>query len=153
MNSSTSLELIPASNRDIRFIKYLLGENGLPYDDITYNLQHMFLAKTGSEIVGITGMEIYGRYGLLRSLVSVKKYRGAGYGKTITGKILKHAADSGVGTVYLLTSTAAGFFEKLGFKYIDRSSVPEPIATTGEFTQLCPESADCMMLDLTKQII
>ncbi|PKK83730.1 MAG: GNAT family N-acetyltransferase [candidate division Zixibacteria bacterium HGW-Zixibacteria-1] len=142
------ISLTPAAEGDIQLIRALLEQNGLPGQDIDDKIGCLFMAYHGSELVGIGGMEIYGRYGLLRSLVTLDKFRGGGYGKIITQQLLDHARAEGLSAVYLLTTTAAKFFEKMGFDYIERAAVPEPIANTTEFTSLCPDSADCMMLKL-----
>ncbi|MEW5923998.1 MAG: arsenic resistance N-acetyltransferase ArsN2 [Candidatus Zixiibacteriota bacterium] len=134
---------------NIALVKKMLSDNGLPGQDIDDKIECLFLAYHDSELVGIGGLEIHGQYGLLRSLVTLVKFRGGGYGKIITRMLLERAADNGLSEVYLLTTTAAKFFEKMGFAYIERSSVPESIAGTTEFTSLCPASAICMMKRLS----
>lgn len=50
----------------------------------------------------------------------------------------------GVETLYLLTTTAAGFFADRGYERVDRSVVPAPVRGTTQFSTLCPESATVM---------
>ena len=46
--------------------------------------------------------------------------------------------------LYLLTTTAVPFFERMGFAAIDRAEAPPAIAATREFATYCPESAVLM---------
>ena len=50
--------------------------------------------------------------------------------------------------VYLLTETATGFFQKLGFKIIDRNLVTGEVKASTEFDQVCPTTAVCMYLSV-----
>jgi amino-acid N-acetyltransferase len=52
------------------------------------------------------------------------------------------AAD--VEALFLLTTTAADFFGTRGYELIDREAVPEAVAETAEFSELCPDAATCM---------
>lgn len=147
--NSTELRLTRATPDDLEQVRKLLNDNGLPAQDINDKIDCLFMAYHDSELVGIGGLEIHGRHGLLRSLVTPDKFRGGGYGKVITRKLLEYAINMNLTEVYLLTTTAAKFFEKIGFIHIERSSVPELIAGTTEFTSFCPKSAVCMMKRLS----
>ncbi|WP_276503984.1 hypothetical protein [Terrimonas pollutisoli] len=48
-------------------------------------------------------------------------------------------------SMYLLTETASKYFEKKGYKTIDREQVPEPVKASSEFSSVCPVSATVMM--------
>jgi len=52
--------------------------------------------------------------------------------------------------VYLLTETAPGFFERLGFERVARGTFPEEVRASWEFTSGCCDSATAMKLDLEK---
>jgi len=140
------IELQNALKEDLQLIVNLLKDSNLPHEDVPSKLDCMFIAYTTSnEVVGIGGVEIYGEYGLLRSLVVKEGLRGKGYGKRLCLKLMERAKQKGVKEVYLLTTTARTFFEKLGFSVIQRSEVPEVIRKTDEFSSLCPSTAVCMM--------
>lgn len=64
--------------------------------------------------------------------------------------ILHEAATSGARAAYLLTTTAAPFFERLGFTRIERADAPPAILTTREATALCPSTATLLARPLTK---
>jgi N-acetylglutamate synthase-like GNAT family acetyltransferase len=47
--------------------------------------------------------------------------------------------------VWLLTTTARAFFDKLGYAAVDRAGVPGAIRATAQFSALCPDSATVMV--------
>ncbi|MFC1556068.1 GNAT family N-acetyltransferase [candidate division KSB1 bacterium] len=103
------------------------------------------------EIRGSTGGGtdgIYGETALLRSLAVAEDCRGIGYGRLMTERLLKSAEDSGIRTMFLLTTTAEKFFEKYGFVSIARSEADESIKTTAEYKYLCPDNAVVMKKDI-----
>jgi amino-acid N-acetyltransferase len=139
------LFLRKAENSEIPLIERLLRDNNLPYEDIHSKVNSLFICYANSGIVGIGGVEIFGKHALLRSLVVKEEFRGKGFGKAIYRELEKYASSKGVEELYLLTTTAEAFFEKLGFRRVDRNSAPEVVKNNDEFTSLCPSSAICMM--------
>jgi amino-acid N-acetyltransferase len=125
-----------AREENIPFIMGLLEENGLPVSDIADKRGSIFLARSGDTVVGIGGVEILGEYGLLRSLAIVREQRGRGYGGAVVRELVRRARSAGVLRLYLLTTTAAPFFEGIGFERIEREQAPRPIAETSEFSNL-----------------
>jgi amino-acid N-acetyltransferase len=146
------LKLRRACEEDLPLIYSLLIGEHLPHEDIPQKLECMFIASDGGEVIGIGGVEVHGSHALLRSLVVRKKLRGRGYGRAICVELERHAALKGAEELYLLTTTAEGFFRKLGFDVIPRDGVPEVIRRTEEFSTLCPSSAVLMMKTLPKKL-
>lgn len=142
--SAVSITLQRADASTVSRIETLLAENGLPTADVRSNPGHFFVAFDGDERVGVGGLERYGADGLLRSLVVARAARGMGYGTAICDALEDRARADGVETLYLLTTTAEGFFAARGYEPIDRDAVPEVIRETPEFADLCPASAVCM---------
>ncbi len=128
--------LSAAEEEDIPFIIDLLEENGLPFSDIPAKRDSFFLARVNGAVVGIGGVEVLGEYGLLRSLAVIREERNRGYGRAVTRALIGHARKAGVRVLYLLTMTAAPFFERLGFERIQRDLAPLPITLTDEFSGL-----------------
>jgi amino-acid N-acetyltransferase len=58
--------------------------------------------------------------------------------------MVARADRQGIKTLYLLTTTAEGFFLKRGFLRIEREGVPAEIRSTEEFKSLCLATALCM---------
>nr|WP_019499300.1 arsenate reductase, glutathione/glutaredoxin type [Pseudanabaena sp. PCC 6802] len=138
------ITLKPATTANLEYIEQLLAVNGLPIADIPSKLDSMFLGQVDSEIVGIGGIELYGVYGLLRSLAIALAYRKKGYGRAIAEQLMAYAQSKGVRQVYLLTTLESGFFTKMGFEQVDRDAVPPIIQNTSQFVSLCPTTAICL---------
>lgn len=99
------------------------------------------------------GLEVLGPFGLLRSLAVDPAHRGTGLGRRLCEHITAHARLQGIDTLYLLTTTAEGFFRKHGFHVADRAGVPEAVLATEEFRHLCPSTAVCMVRHLDRDAL
>jgi arsenate reductase len=139
-----SMTLSTATAAQLEGVRALLRRLHLPAEDVGLPNQVFITAHAGGELLGCAGLERYGSDALLRSLAVVPRMQGSGLGRRLHQEALTLAGRSGVRTLYLLTTTAAPFFEKAGFKTIDRTLVPGPVASSLEFKSLCPASAECM---------
>jgi amino-acid N-acetyltransferase len=95
------------------------------------------------ELIASGGLEIYGDYVLLRSVAVRESARGQQLGHRIVNDLLGQASGK---SVFLLTETAPGFFNRFGFSEISRDQVPDRIRKSSEFSSVCPVSAICMVL-------
>lgn len=138
------INLIKAETRDLMVIEELLKRNNLPYQDIKLINVDLFLAYENSLFIGIIGLEKFGEVGLLRSMAVKQEYRNKGYGTEICKTLMEYAKSEQISELYLLTCTAKEFFERNGFKVIERSTVPDKIKNTTEFSSLCPATAICL---------
>jgi amino-acid N-acetyltransferase len=134
-------------------IKKLLSDSQLPTVGITPFLEHFIIAKSAQKIIGVAGVEIYNSTGLLRSLAVEPNFRGTAVGKELCSRTIAHAHTQNIQEIYLLTTTAEGFFTKRGFGIVDRSIAPDSLKNSVEFKTLCPASAVCMKMQLNKQAI
>ena len=133
--------------------KEILGLAQLPTGDLTPDhMEHFFGAWSGATLVGVVGIEPYGTMALLRSLAVVATQRGSGVGSALLGQAEQYAAEKGIGSIFLLTTTAPAYFEKRGYCAISRETVPEAIRSTKEFASLCPSSAVLMVKHLWAQL-
>ena len=126
------------------YVLTLLRESGLPVADVRSRPEAFHVAFDGDDPVGVGGIEVHGGTGLLRSVAVEREVRGEGVGAAICDALERRAAEDGVETLYLLTTTAAGFFAGWGYVETDRRAVPTAIRGTTEFRELCPDSATCM---------
>lgn len=126
------------------YVETLLERNGLPSRDVRSKPECFYVGYDGDDSVGIGGIEPYGTDGLLRSVVVERSARGNGVGTAICGALEDEARAGGVETLYLLTTTASGFFADRGYVEVERTDAPATIRGTTEFSDLCPESATCM---------
>jgi len=67
--------------------------------------------------------------------------RQRGIGGGILALLLRRAFDEGGRDAWLLTTTAAPFFERQGFKPVERTSAPASVLATRQAASLCPASA------------
>lgn len=135
----------PARPADFPSIIRLLADAALPHDDLTpEHLRHFLVLRDGDEIAGVVGMEVADDAGLLRSLAVPEARRGGGLAMRLVDALEERARASGIRTLYLLTTTAEGFFARRGYVRADRAAVPDAIAATAEFRGICPASAACM---------
>jgi amino-acid N-acetyltransferase len=104
-----------ATSQDLPAVFALLEGAGLPYQDLTAaHLADFMVAAGGRSVLGIVGLERYGDNALLRSLVVRPESRYTGLGTQLTDAAEEHAWRTGVGALYLLTTTAGEFFKRRG---------------------------------------
>lgn len=129
-------------------LKALLDGAGLPTDDLEGAGRIFFIAAENGSVCGSGGFEPAGRDILLRSIAVAPGHQGRGIGKKIALDVLDQARRFGATRAYLLTTSAAPFFERLGFVQIDRADAPEAILRTRQAASICPASAVLMAKDL-----
>lgn len=136
---------MPRRQEDDPAIWALLEAAELATADLSPGLLERFLvARAAGVVVGAVGLEPFGRVGLLRSLVVHPSHRGLGLGGAMVAQLERRARVAGVEELYLLTTSAAAFFEARGYRPLDRSQVPSSVAASTEFRSLCPASAVCL---------
>lgn len=134
---------------DFDAARALLEAAGLPVEDLTPSyFEHFFHMGSAREPTALTGLELLGDVALLRSLVVTPSLRGAGAGSRLLAHAEAYAAQHGVARIYLLTTTAAGFFSKHGYRPAERAQAPEKIRSTREFSGICPASSTFMVKHL-----
>lgn len=112
------------------------------------HLKDFLVAERSGSVTGAVGLEPYGSSGLLRSLVVSPAIRGHGSGTRLVDALETRARELGITELWLLTTTAADFFARLGYAPAERDRAPEAIKDTAEFKSLCPSSAVCMVKTL-----
>lgn len=129
-------------------VEALLSANHLPTSDLQNGNVRLFGFWADDRLCGVVGLEMHGHVALLRSLVVPAAERGKGLGAALVSHAELVAAQQGVGTIYLLTTTAAAFFERYGYGHVARESAPVAIAGTHQFSELCPSSSAFMAKSL-----
>lgn len=141
---STTIQFKRAIAADYPALTTLLSTHKLPIADINKELPHFILAKNENQVVGSIGLDKYGTIGLLRSLSTDSLFQQQGIASKLVEELISLCKSEGIEVLYLLTETAKNFFEKRGFSAADRSTAPEPIKNTREFTELCASTAVLM---------
>ena len=86
--------------------------------------------------------------GEIRSLVVREEFQGTGIGAELVRACLSEARDLGLSRVFVLT-VAPDFFEKLGFKLIEKSELPHKVWAD---CVRCPKFPECDEVALVKDI-
>lgn len=138
-----------SSRPDFDAARALLESAGLPVEDLTpAHCEHFFHLGNTREPTALVGIELSGDVALLRSLVVTASARGSGTGSRLLRHAEAYAKQRGVSRIYLLTTTAAGFFAKRGYLLAERSQAPDEIRSTREFSGICPASSTFMVKHL-----
>ncbi|MCC5859573.1 MAG: GNAT family N-acetyltransferase [Ectothiorhodospiraceae bacterium] len=123
-------------------VRELLLSCGLPVDDLRDSSDvSLFGLRHEGILSGVVGIQTRDDVGLLRSLAISDTRRGEGLGRKLVAHAEAWAAARGLNALYLLTTTADAFFQRLGYVELPRSAAPLAITETREFAELCPASS------------
>ena len=148
-NVPDGISLGRPESSDLAAIEALIRESALPVEVVRDQFPEAYaVARRGDHVVGVAALETHDRIGLLRSVAVAPAERGRGTGIALVAERLATARTSGLGGVYLLTTTAAALFRRFGFTETDRASTPKALQSSPEFAALCPSTATCMRLDI-----
>jgi amino-acid N-acetyltransferase len=136
------------TEQDFQHFRTLLKSSNLPVDDLSLQRDLLIAYREDGQLVGTGALEIYGPYGLLRSLSVKLGTRGKALGTSLTDHLISEARKRGLKQIYLLTENARGFFQRKGFIDIARSDVPADIQVSSEFSTVRPKPPAVMKLDL-----
>jgi len=115
--------------------------------DIYSSLRDFFVYynEDESQIIGICAMNIiWENLAEIRSLFVDENHRGKGFGRELVEACISEAITLGLFKIFTLTYKKE-FFDKLGFKEIDRSLLPEKIWSDcfrcSKYPDYCDETA------------
>ena len=120
----------------------------LPHEDLDPAAQEFLVVRDDGALVGMIGLERFGESALLRSLWVDPARRGEGIAALLCERLRSLARSRGVVELFLLTTTARGFFEHVGFRVVDRDAVATEVKGSAQFRSLCPSTATCMARSL-----
>jgi len=138
-----------ATPADKEPIRRLLSKCELPTLYLHRHLKSFIGAKVGRKIVGVIGLEVHGRAGLLRSLCVDQAYRGRGIARMLHEEILDYARMRKLDRLYLFTWDAEPFASKFGFHKIDKKRIPGSIRATWQFRSWKSYPVTCMTKKIT----
>ncbi len=139
-----SLTAIPLAIWERDGLGAALRKCGLPADDIAAANRRFWRFEAADGPVGFGGLELHDGDALLRSVVTLPPLRNRGFGSAIVAALEAEAMLLKCRSVWLLTTSAASLFERLGYAVCDRAAIPAAIRATQQFTALCPASATVM---------
>ncbi len=133
-------------------IKALLANNNLPFEDIGTENQSFWTSKHNQQLLGCIGIERFGPRAILRSMAVAEAHRGNGIAQNLYQTLIADCIANQIVELTLLTNTAKGFFDKMGWEVVHRDSVHSEVKQSAEFSHLCPVSATVMQLSLLPQV-
>jgi amino-acid N-acetyltransferase len=136
--------LRPAGAHDLPRVEQLLTDSKLPLEGVKESLGDFVVAEANGDIVGVAGLEVCCDDALLRSVAVRPEWRSKGVGRALVTRVIAEAESRGLRALYLLTTTAEHYFPSFGFTKVDRTTIPEAVRATREFTSACPASAVAM---------
>jgi len=137
-----------AALQDEPEVAALLREAHLPLNGMAAALPCFVVAEDDGHIVGVAGVEacgVAGEHALLRSVAVAPSWQSRGLGRALVTRTIAEAESRGVKALYLLTTTAEGYFPSFGFSVAPREHVPDDVKATGEYCHACPASATVMV--------
>ena len=138
---------------DLDAVSGLLRDAGLPTAGVSEHLGGFVVAEEAGRLVGVAGLEVHGRDGVLRSVAVDAALRGRGLGERLTRRALEEARRRGLHRLYLLTTTAENYFTRHGFRRIGRGEASPEVQQSVEFREACPASAVAMALELNARSV
>jgi amino-acid N-acetyltransferase len=137
-----------ATDADVPGVLALLRRCALLESGVAEAIYGFSVVRSAVTLVGCAGLEVYGEFGLLRSVAVRESARNAGLGKTLVDSVASNARSRGLSELFLLTTTAQAFFERRGFQVVSRARGPVEVAESWEFRAGCPQTAIAMRFAL-----
>lgn len=134
----------PLGGDDLPAVLALLERAGLPLVGVQENLDAFMIVEHDGSVIACGGVERYGSDGLLRSVAVDARQRRRGIAAALTQHLERRAQAQGMNTLYLLTTTAAGYFTRSGYERCERDEAPSGVRSSWEFRSGCPSSAVLM---------
>jgi len=104
------------------------------------NIRDFFVVEDEGKVIGCCALHIlWDNLAEVKSLAVDSSYQGKGIGRLLVNTCLDEARELGIRKVFALTFKP-GFFEKLGFKLVDKDDLPRKV--WGECIK-CPLFPDC----------
>ena len=150
MQKDNQVSIIKADNDQRPSIIALLQSEKLPADDLPATLGNFFVALYEGNVIGVIGMEPYGPYALLRSMIVSREHRNKNIAAALIKQLENHCELQQINTIYLLTETAPDYFFRKGYRKMTREEVPDAVKASSEFSHVCPVSAIVMKKELYK---
>jgi N-acetylglutamate synthase-like GNAT family acetyltransferase len=142
----------PADAADADAIRALLERSGLSARGLSDRLPATIVSAAadpgGPRVDATSCLEVVHGHGIVRSVAVRPGARGHGLGALAVAAAAGAARSRGIRRLALFTETAPGFFARLGFRAVDRSALPSPVANSHQATEACARSATPMVVDL-----
>ncbi|CVK19756.1 N-acetyltransferase [Sporomusa sphaeroides] len=112
-------------------------------------LREFVLAEEDGKVVGVAALHlVWDELAEIRALAVHPSKIKTGIGRTIVEKLTEEAKELGVKTLFALTYQP-GFFRKLGFKEVEKDSVPQKM---WKECINCPKFPNCDEIAMVKEL-
>ena len=117
--------------------------------EIYENIRDFFVVRDGDKVIGCASLHIYwADLAEVRGVAVSEDCQGQGIGAGLIEACLREAKELGIQQVFCLTYRAA-FFEKLGFRQVDKLELPRKIWSE---CYRCPRFPNCDEVALTYNV-
>ncbi len=118
-------------------------------NELYENIRDYFICEDNGKIIGTAAIHIlWEDLAEVRSVAVAKEYQRLGIGKKLVGRCLREAKTIGVKQVFALTYHP-DFFNKMGFRDIDKTGLPQKI--WGDCLK-CPKFPECEEVAVIKRL-
>jgi amino-acid N-acetyltransferase len=133
-----------ATKDDTEILKKFILQGGISNLGIEHYIEQFIIMETeDKEIVGTVGLEVHGGYGLIRSLVMIRRITSEEILVRLLQEAIKMAKGQQVRAVYLLTKVTP-LFQTIGFYPVQFDRVPDEILATDHVSQYDKEQITMM---------
>lgn len=120
-----------------------------PLGELYDNLRDYFVYEEGGAIVGTGALHIcWEDLAEIRSLIVAGPERKKGIGRALINSCIDEARNYGIHRIFLLTYQV-GFFERCGFKIVDKKVFPQKIWSD---CVKCPKFPECDEIAMMREI-
>jgi amino-acid N-acetyltransferase len=114
--------------------------------EVYENIRDFYVARDGDSLVACASLHVYwSDLAEIRGVAVNDSYQGKGLGRVLVSACLEEAKSLGIPRVFCLTYKP-GFFEKLGFRQVDKLELPRKIWSE---CYRCPKFPNCDEVALT----
>ena len=124
------IKLREASINDIESVQHLLTTLNMRTQGILEPNTRYWVTEISGEVVGVIGVELGDKAGLLRSAAIIPEHRNRGIGKVLVEHLLDACAASGHRTIYCFSTVAGEYWQQLGFWEVPVSEVAQALPTS-----------------------
>jgi phosphoglycolate/pyridoxal phosphate phosphatase family enzyme len=128
-------------------VRALLDEMGLSAEPGWDRDAETVVALLDGDVVVTSAADVQAEDAYLRSVAVREGLRGTGLGMLMVATVVRNIRRRGANRLWLVTETAAPFFERLGFAPVERAALPRWIADGSDH---CPGSAVAMRRDIAQ---
>ncbi len=140
---------VPQMHRMINFFADRGEMLARPLSELYENIRDIFVVREGERVLGCVTLGIvWSDLAEVKSLVVIEEKQGEKIGEHLVKVCLEEAGELGMTSIFCFTYKP-GFFEKLGFSYVEKEQLPRKV--WGECYR-CSKYPDCDEISMIYQL-